>query len=399
MNKKRTWILGVIVTAAIILILSLGIKGADKNKEDDQPRPEETLEIPVTLIPAGDMLFIDRVSVAGNVEAKNYALVSARISGALDHIFVDEGDLVTKGETPLFQTDSLNLKKALDIAEQELLVSDSNLKERRANLEKEQADLELKESDLKRYKNLFKKNVVSSHDLEEKESEFKQAKANVKLAMAQVELAGAQKQQANFRKSMAGKNLEDSLVIAPISGRVSRRLKEPGEMAAAGTPVLKIENLDTLEASFFLPEEYYPRINAGKTAVRLLTAGVDLGTKTVTYKSPTVTEDLRTFEVKCLLESPPAGVVPGRIVHAGVILESHRALGVPRDSIELRDGKSVVFTVENRKAKGIVIQTGLETDGWLEVSNGELKSGDPIINMGQNFVEQGTPVSIVKEAD
>ena len=66
-------------------------------------------------------------------------MVSARVSGVLDAIYVDEGDPVEAGKTRLFQTDSLNLKRSEEVAEQQLSVAEHSLKERLANLDQVQA--------------------------------------------------------------------------------------------------------------------------------------------------------------------------------------------------------------------------------------------------------------------
>ncbi|HOI56744.1 MAG TPA: hypothetical protein PLP01_15955, partial [Phycisphaerae bacterium] len=74
--------------------------------------------VPVSVVQARAMTFESRLVTSGSLLAKDYALVSARRPGALDAVYVDEGDAVTAGRTQLFQTDSLNLTKAVEIARQ-----------------------------------------------------------------------------------------------------------------------------------------------------------------------------------------------------------------------------------------------------------------------------------------
>ena len=90
-------------------------------------------------------------------------------------------------------------------------------------------------------------------------------------------------------------------------------------MAAAGTPVLRIEDLSVLEVSVFLPEEAYTSVQPGKTKMRIRVGNVDLGERPVSYKSPTVHHKLRTFEVKGLVASPRRrrARLPGRSGHRG----------------------------------------------------------------------------------
>lgn len=68
--------------------------------------------LPVVLTRVRNMIFEERIEVSGDVEAKNTALISARIPGVLDAIFVDEGYAVKKDQK-LFQIDKISLSRAM----------------------------------------------------------------------------------------------------------------------------------------------------------------------------------------------------------------------------------------------------------------------------------------------
>lgn len=353
---------------------------------------------PVVLTPAKTMTFEDRIVVAGSIEAKQFALVSARIPGTLDAVYVDEGDSVEAGKTKLFQTDSLKLDKTVAMAEQGLSVAECSVREKEASLEQVMADKEQTEVDMKRYQELGRHKAVSKQLVEQQESKFKQALAMIKHAEALLALEKNKLEQARLSLTMTEKDLADSLVLSPISGRVSKRFKEPGEMAGAGTPVLRIEDLSIVEIEAFLPEQYYARVVVGQTEIRVHVAGMDLGTRPVTYKSPTVNPKLRTFEVEGTIESPPAGVVPGCLAEITIVMDGRSGVGVPTAAVQRRGRGSVVFVVDGEQARMIQVETGREMDGWTEIVKGELPSGTPVVTMGQHLVEDGTPVSVVKEA-
>jgi len=304
---------------------------------------------------------------------------------------------VEAGKTQLFQTDSLKLTKAVAVARQAVTVAECSLAETHARLEQALADKEQAERDLKRYQDLARDNAVPIQLLEKQQTGCKQAAAAVKDVEALIALGEAQLEQARLSLTIAEKDLADSLVVAPISGRVSERFKEPGEMAGAGTPVLEIQDLSVLEVSVFLPAEYYARVVPGQTQMRVQVNDVDLGSRPVSYKSPTVDRKLRTFEVRALVESPPSGVAPGCLAEVTVVMGSRSGVGVPAAAIGQRGGHSVVFLVEGEQARMVQVKTGREIGGWTEIVEGDVTAGTPIISMGQQLVEDGTPVSIVKE--
>jgi len=388
-------VLIVVAAAAVLIGACIAIRAS---RSGDAPAARaEARRVPVVASAVRQMTFEDVLSVVGSIQAKDYALVSARMPGTLDAIMVDEGDRVQAGKTDLFRTDSLKLTKAVEVARQQLAVAESSLREQQASLEEIQAQHDLDKTNLQRYRELFERGAGTAYELDVQQSRFKQSAARVKHGRAMIDLRQAQCQQARFSVAMAAKDLADSVVEAPISGRVSERLREPGEMAAAGTPVLRIEDLSVVEVSAFLPEEAYARVQPGKTVVRVRVGEVDLGEQTVSYRSPTIRADLRTFEVKCVVKAPPAGVVPGRLAEMDVILARRQALGVPTESVKIRAGRTVVFVTDGERARMVALKTALATQGWVEVVEGDLSAGDAVVRVGQELLDDGTAVRVVKE--
>ena len=130
--------------------------------------------------------------------------------------------------------------------------------------------------------------------------------------------------------------------------------------------------------------------------MRVRVGEIDLGEHPVSYKSPTVNEKLRTFAVKGLVESPPEGVVPGCLAEVAIVTSSEQGIGIPSGAVQIRGGKNVVFSVADSTAKMIPVEIGRDLDGWREVLDG-LSAGVPVVSMGQFLVEEGRPVSVVKE--
>jgi RND family efflux transporter MFP subunit len=401
-GPPQALIRGLVLIAAVALLVGMGTGvysmwpaaqalGSHESSEEDVKR------VPVVLTPAREMVFESAVAVSGSVQAKHFALVSARLPGVLDAIYVERGDVVRAGETRLFQTDSLKLSKAVAIARQGLQVAELSVEEKDANLEQMLANKEQAEVDLERYRALLRENAVPRQLFDQQETRFKQANAMVRHAEALLALDKSRLEQARLQLSIADKDLADSLVLAPISGQVSQRFMEPGEMAAPGMPVVKIEDLSLLEVSVFLPEEHYPRVLPDRTQMRITVGGVDLGSKPVVYKSPTVNPKLRTFEVKALVDSPPPSVAPGCLAEVVVVLDGRQGVGIPAPAVQQRGGVSVVFLVQAEQARMAPVKTGRSVNGWTEILDGSLSAGEPVITMGQHLVSEGTAVTVTEE--
>lgn len=336
-------------------------------------------------------VFESRITVQGTLEARSRANVSARVSGNLDAIWVDEGDRVVAGETALFQIDAVSLSNQVAIAEQALAVAKSNLAVAEAGLEKVRAEATKAERDFERYERLHKEGRVTDNEFEVRETQRLAAKAGMGVAQAQIELAKSQVGQAGAQLVIARKALADSRLVAPLDGYVSSRTADPGEFIAAGKPILTIVDTDDLEAAAFIPAQYFGRVAVGRTAFRLAVAGVDAGEHAVSYRSPVVDPALRTFEVRGKVAGTDA-LAPGMMADMTLVFESHEGLAIPSGAVLVRGGRTIVFVAENGKAVKREVALGLQVDGLAEVVEG-LGAADRVIVEGHTLVRDGSPVS------
>ena len=392
------------VLVGVVVVVCLGA-GAfllyqQKSRADQTAATEpqsERLRTNVVATPASVRDFERVLAVQGNLKSKNFAMVSPRVPGTIERIFVEEGDPVVAGQTKLFATDAANLAKSMQIKEHATIVAQSASREAAANLERVTVDLEKAELDYNRFMRLREKEAVTADAFEQQQSRYRQLQAARKLAEAQVELAAAREAQSKAELAIAEKDLADAVVVAPIDGKVSLRLQEPGEMGSPGQPVVRIDDTSVVDVVAFLPSQYYGVVAPGRTEMRVEASGVDVGRQIISYRSPTIHPRLRTFEIKSVLENPPEGVTSGAIAQIAVVLEARRGLGVPSESIQQRGGRSVVFVVENDTARQVPVTTGIESDGWTEIREGDLKEGAAVITMGQSMVEAGMPVVVQQE--
>lgn len=394
-DLKRNLILsGIIILGAVVLWLCHGdqVTTSAADKEDSERKTS------VAVTQAKKMPFEEVVETSGNVEAKNYAFVSARITGTIDEIYVREGDYVIAGNTRLFQTDKVKVTQDVEIARQAVSVADAGLRARNASVARVEADFEKARKDYERFKRLYEDDgAVTQNAFESQESRFKQLRAALDEAKAAADLAQNQLEQAQSSLIIKSKDLADSLVMAPISGYVSVRYKEPGEMAGAGTPVVRIDDTSVLEISAYLPAEYYARVSTGKTKMEVIIGGIDIGELPLSYRSPTIDNRLRNFEIKAIIKNPPEVITSGALANIRVVIERRNAIGVPRHCVIPKAEGTVIFLADQGKAKMIKIQKGLETDGWVEIRSDNVKDGQSVIFMGQDRLKDGEAISITKE--
>jgi HlyD family secretion protein len=341
--------------------------------------------------------FRDSLAVVGSVAAERHAVVSARVPGVIDALLVSDGQRVVAGQTPLFRIDQLKLSRARSIAEQDVVVAEAALVARQADERRLAAERDLARIDHDRFQRLFEQDhAVSQTAFEQQRSRLAQVEAACQAAAAASGLAAAPLAQARLGLEIAEKDLADSQVLAPIDGVVSETLLEAGEMAGPGLPVLRIDEPRSLEVSALLPARAYARVQLGQTRV-VIRAGDGLEVAgVVSYRAAVIDEELRCFEIRCLLGDPPAGLVPGTPVEVEVVLAEREALAVPLTALlERRDGP-IVFQLRDGQAERHAVTAGLRDGGLIEIAAG-LDAALPLIVAGQTQLVDGEVVRVVEE--
>lgn len=377
--------------ACLVCLLSLAAGCGRPEKAAATGTPVRRLTVRAQ--PATTRDFERRLTVQGTLEAKHTAQVAARAEGNLDAVAVDVGDPVVAGETVLFQIDPVARRNAVTVSEQELAVAKAAATVAQAVAVKSEAESRKALLDFERYERLHKEGKVSDHEFEAAQVGRAQGVAGLEVARAQKDLADRQVALAEASLGIARKHLDDTRSLAPISGVVSARLAEPGEQMPVGRVILHIDDLSKVEAAAYLPAQYFPEVDVGKTRFRLQVQGREAGHHTVTLKSPVVNPMLRTFEVKGLVGEAGKGIVPGAMADLTILFESRKGIAVPSAAILFRDGRSIVFVAQDGKAAAKPVETGWQNDGWTEVLSG-LDEGASVIVEGQTLLADGTPIDL-----
>src|SRR5204862_3679201 len=164
---------------------------------------------------------IAAVTASGKIQPKKKVDISADITGRITKIAVREGDLVTKGQF-LLQIDPMIYQANLQQAEATLASSQAAAVQAKAN--RDQAERALKRTKELRDQN---PNLISPERLEQAQTAFEVADANLTAAQHQVDQARAAVQAARD-------NLRKTTLVAPMSGRATRLPVEEVEVAAPG---------------------------------------------------------------------------------------------------------------------------------------------------------------------
>lgn len=143
--------------------------------------------------------------------------VAARRPGIVREVFVQEGDIVTKGQ-PLAKQEDDDVRLAAQTAS-------ANLASAKAQLSLYQVQLRTAQREFNRLQGLAGANYVAAQKLDSARDQIAQAQANIGTQQAQIKVASAQLAQANY-------NQELTVIRAPADGRIARRQANPGSGAS-----------------------------------------------------------------------------------------------------------------------------------------------------------------------
>jgi HlyD family secretion protein len=259
----------------------------------------------------------------GRLEA-NELFVSAKIPGRIKEVLVNEGDTVVPGQV-VARLDTEELEASLRQAEAQIAqardteraaAADIGTKRaqvnvRRAQIEAKQADFSYASQQLSRSRGLVPTGAVSQQEMQLDSAQMLSSRAQVAssradLAAAQADLAQAQAmagrtsstiQAAAAEADRIRAQIKDAVLVAPIRGRIERRLAEQGEVVGAGGRVYSLVDLSDVYMYIFLPEKVTGKLRLGSEARIVLDSAPQYPIRAVvSYISPTAQFTPKTVE-------------------------------------------------------------------------------------------------------
>jgi HlyD family secretion protein len=208
--------------------------------------------------------------------------------------------------------------------------------------------------------------------------------------------AEAQTQAAQARYGAAEAQLSYSVIRSPIAGVVADRPLYPGEMAAAGTPLLTIMDVSRIIARANIPVAQAATLRVGDSAkIAQAEAGIELEGK-VTVVSPAVDPNSTTVEVWVEAGNPGEKMKPGATVRVSILAETiPNAIVIPTSALLPSDegGVQVMAVGADSAAHEKKIELGAREPDKVQVVKG-LDAGEKVITGGGVGLEDGAKVRI-----
>jgi RND family efflux transporter MFP subunit len=337
----------ILIYGVCILLLACSEKTIDKTEQKDKYR------VPVETVSLITQDIINSYQTTAVLEARAESKVTNKVSGMIEKVLVEEGMHVIKGQV-LAEIDAESYQ-----------------------LEYEQATIELNSvmAEYNRSKPIDGRQLISVKDLEKLEFSVQSRRNQQKVAQIKV---------------------RDTKVRAPISGVIAQRSVKEGNMTAGTeSEMFHIIDLDRLQGVVYLPETELNSVQIGQLAQLNFPANADsLVSANVALISPLIDTESGTFKVTLNVDNKLANLKPGMFAKVSLVLDVHqKAQVVPQRALLVTDTEVSLFVVADGKAKKIIVKTGYEQNGLVEILT-PLSSKESIIVLGQ----QGLKIdSLVKD--
>ena len=337
---------------------------------------------------------ITALNATGRVSAQRKAAVSTKATGRLEFLGVQEGSVVKAGDI-LARIENRDVSATLDQAQ-------AALRAARANVEQGMAELRDAQANLKRSEDLANKNFISSASLDTAKARFDKARAAVASLNGAIGVA-----EANVRATSVA--VEQTLIRAPFDGVVLTKNANVGDIitpfssaADSKGAVVNMADMSTLEVEADVSETSLSKITVAQPVEIQLDAFPDLRLLgKVSRIVPTVDRSKATVLVKVEFVEKDKRVLPDMSAKVSFLSRELKAderksvIAVQPTAVVKRDGKDVLFLIENNAAKQIAVTVGNKIGDLVQVAG--VKPGDKVVLTPSEKVKDGTVVAILKK--
>ena len=364
------------ICAAALLVTGCGSEEPDPEAQQEFPTRVKAIKVMVTDAPLN-------LSYSGQVIDRDEMKVQSKVNGSVTEKYVKGGDNVVEGQM-LFKIDDRQYTSAVLEAEAKLAKSQTNLAKERV--------------DLQRDEELWQANAVSEQTLTNQRAAVKSQEAEVAANEALLQ--------------KAKDDLADTIVYAPMSGRLGIDDVPVGTLATAGSTALAtIGIVDPVFVQFAVSEQEYLRISRGEQQAQAkgqsqpnfkISLTLADGSSYPYYGEfaeydRTLGNETCTLTVRTIFRNPEGLLVPGmyaRVEASGLKIPG--AMLVPERALQQLLGETLVIVARSDNTSAVRKITLGEKIGSYYVVKSGLKADDWVVVEGLTNLRDGMPLEVTQ---
>lgn len=340
-----------------LTVIAAACSGSDKKEEKDAKD-----ELPVVKVETVSEKDVDQtVTLTATVEPESINNISSSMPNRIRHIYVDEGMRVAKGQK-LVQLDDVNTTS--------YKLQVDNAKANYQNVKRE----------YDRAVELLKIGGGTQQQVDQ---------MNTQLINARNALQSAERTLRNAT--------ENTVLTSPISGVVTARNYDPGDMTGT-LPIVTVARVQPVKTVVNVSESDFSKVHKGMPATATFdTYGDEVFNGTVSMVMPTVDTASRTFGVEITMSNADGRLLPGMFGRVTLNLGNARHVVVPDRAVvkQTGSGNHYVFVLHGDKVSYNRVELGRRIDNTYEIISG-VEPGATVVISGQTKLSNGSQVKVQK---
>jgi HlyD family secretion protein len=369
----------------IALIASFFLSGCSAKPDSAEAAPTVAVQVG-----AAENEAIQRKVIADAIlYPLDQASVVPKIAAPVKKFYVERGSPVHAGQL-LADLESADLAAAVTDSQGGVAQAQAGYD---AAVQKAQQDLQLSKQTLDSQQrlfdsrqNLFKQGAIAAKDVDDARLSLAQAQAQYQVAQKQLDLKVAEGALSSAKGKTAGAEaqLGYAKIISPIDGVVTDRPVYPGEMPAAGSPIITVMNLSQVIARAHVSQQEAALIKVGNPAA-ISAPGLGAPVKgKVTLVSPALDPNSTTVEIWVQAPNLKGQLKPGGGASVTMVAETvPHAIVIPTAALlTASDGQTSVIALDtDNKPHKQKVKVGIRNADEAQITDG-LKGGERVVTVG-----------------
>jgi HlyD family secretion protein len=350
----------------------------------------------ITVVPAVQREFVDRLFVSGTLVAREEAQVAARIDGlAIVELDAEDGDRVKEGQV-LARLDRSQLDALMAQNDAATKRADAAIDQAGSLIAQSQAQVQFANADFDRAHKLDA-GIMAASTIEQREMAMKTAQAQLAAARFALGLAEADRKSRDAERQELQVRINRTEVKAPVAGIVSRRSAKLGASAStSGEPLFRIIEDGAIDLEADVPEQTLAQLAVGMPAELKLPGVEGAIVGRVRLVNQEVDKASRTGKVRIALGDVSRAHI-GAFASGSVELARRQGVGVPATALERDGDEARLDVVRDGKVEVRQVKAGVSDGGWVEIEAG-VADGESVVQRAAAFLRAGDRVRPTPEA-
>jgi HlyD family secretion protein len=350
----------------------------------------------ITVVPAVQREFVDRLFVSGTLVAREEAQVAARIDGlAIVELDAEDGDRVKEGQV-LARLDRSQLDALMAQNDAATKRADAAIDQAGSLIAQSQAQVQFANADFDRAHKLDA-GIMAPSTIEQREMAMKTAQAQLAAARFALGLAEADRKSRDAERQELQVRINRTEVKAPVAGIVSRRSAKLGASAStSGEPLFRIIEDGAIDLEADVPEQTLAQLAVGMPAELKLPGVEGAIVGRVRLVNQEVDKASRTGKVRIALGDVSRAHI-GAFASGSVELARRQGVGVPATALERDGDEARLDVVRDGKVEVRQVKAGVSDGGWVEIEAG-VADGESVVQRAAAFLRAGDRVRPTPEA-